>query len=104
MYYCFSALWISINPLDLKCPLVLIFAGVSFSIATNQTAFRKMQDYIATINFVAIALFFHINCVAIIDYLLAFERQNCLLGPIFHHYGVVEFNGRSMLYLHYIVC
>ena len=51
----YLALWITINPSDLRCSLVFEFANVSFFGATNQTAFQKMQDHTATINSVAIA-------------------------------------------------
>lgn len=51
-------------------------------------------------NPVTIAQFFHIIYVPIIDYLMVFGKQDDLLGPIFHHYGIIETNGRSMLYLH----
>ena len=34
---------------------------------------------------------------------MASGRQNGLLGPISHHYNLVETNGHSMLYLHYIL-
>ena len=98
--YGFSALWITVNPSDLRCPLVLVLAGVSLPTAIDQTAFRKMQDHTAIMNPVAVAQFFHITCVAIMDHLMASGRQDGLLGPISHHYGVVETNGRGMLHLH----
>ncbi len=46
----YLALWITINPSDLRCPLVLELAGIPLSGATNQTVFKKMQDHVATIN------------------------------------------------------
>ena len=54
-------------------------------------------------NPVAVAQFFHITCIAIIDYLIASGRQNSLLGPISHHNSILETNGHSMLYLHCIL-
>lgn len=54
------------------------------------------------INLVVIAQFFHITCIVIINYLIAFGKQDGVLGPICHHYDVVETNGRSTLHLHYI--
>lgn len=99
--YGFFTLWVTINPSDLRYPLVLILADVSFFTAIDQTVFRKMQDYTAIMNLVAIVQFFHI---AIIDHLMASGRQNGLLEPISHHYNLVETNGRGILYLHYILC
>ena len=72
--YGFSALWITVNSSDLRCPLVLIFAGGSLSIAIDQTAFRKMQDHTAIMNPIAVSQFFHITCVVIMDHLIASER------------------------------
>lgn len=51
----FFALWITVSPSNLRCPLVLLLASVFFSIATNQTAFWKMQYYTTTINSIAVA-------------------------------------------------
>ncbi len=96
----YLALWITINLSDLRYPLVLELAGVLLSGATNQTAFKKMQDHVPTMNPIAVAQFFHITCIAIMDHLIASGRQDGLLGPISHHYDVVEINSRGMLHLH----
>lgn len=37
------------------------------------------------------------------DHLLVSRRQDGLLGPISHYYGVVETNSRGMLHLHYML-
>ena len=87
----------------MRCPLVLIFAGVSFSTTIDQTTFRIMQDCTAIMNPVVVAQFFYITYIAIMDHLMASERQNSLLGPISHYYGVVETNDRGMLYLYYML-
>ncbi len=99
----YLALWITINPSNLRCSLVLKLLGIPLSGATNQTAFKKMQDHVATMNPVAVAQFFHITCVAIINHLIAPNRQNDLLEPISHHYGVVKTNGCGILHLHYML-
>ena len=41
----YLALWITINPLDLKCLLVFELACVPLSSVINQTAFKKIQDH-----------------------------------------------------------
>ncbi len=101
--YGYSVLWIIINLSDLRYLLVLELAGVPLSGATNQIALKKIQDHMATVNPVAVAQFFYILCVTIIDHLIASGRQNSLLGLISHHYGVVETNGHDMLHLHCMV-
>lgn len=57
--YGMPALWITINPLDLKCPLVLTLAGVEILDANYwaQSAFY-LYAATATINPVALAQFF----------------------------------------------
>ena len=101
--YGFSALWITVNLSDLRCLLVLLLGSVSLFTTTDQTVFKEMQDYTTIMNSVAIVQFFHIICVIIMDHLLASGRQNGVLGPIFHHYDVVETNSRNMLHLHYML-
>ena len=59
-----------------------------------------MQAYTAIMNLVTVTQFFYIICVAMIDHLMASERQDGLLGPISHHYSIVETNGRSILHLY----
>ena len=95
--YSFSALLITVNVLDLRYLLILVLAGISLSTAINQTAFKKMQDHTTIMNPVIVAQFFHITCVAIMDHLMTSRRQDNLLGPISHHYGVIETNSRSIL-------
>ena len=62
-----------------------------------------MQDHMSTINPIAVAKFFHIIYVAIINHLIVSDRQDGLLGSISHYYGVVEINGRGMLHLQFIL-
>ncbi|OKP09981.1 hypothetical protein PENSUB_4603 [Penicillium subrubescens] len=69
--YGIPAFWITINPSDLRNPLVLILAGVEYSrdnLAAANTAIRKAA---ATSNPVAVAEFFYQVCKAILDSLLA---------------------------------
>ena len=83
--------------------MVLELAGVPLFGATNQITFKKMQDYVAIMNPIAVAQFFHITCIAIVDHLIASGRQNGLLGPISHHYGIIKINGHGVFHLHYIL-
>lgn len=98
--YGFSTLQITGNLSDLRCQLVLLLASVSLFTTINQTALKKMQDHITIMNSVAVAQFFYITCVAIIDHLLTSEKQNGLLGQIFHHYSIVKTNSRNIPHLH----
>lgn len=91
--YGMPAFWITINPSDLRNPLVLILAGVQYSgdiFAATNSAIREAT---ATSNPVAVAEFFHHVCKAIFDGLLASNTgQIGILGDVSNHYGVVEIN------------
>lgn len=54
-------------------------------------------------NLVAIAQFFYIICITIMDHVIIFGRQDDLLGPIFYYYGIVETNNSGILQLHCIL-
>ncbi len=95
-------IFITINPADLKCPLVIHLAGVELELSSKiQSAF---QCKTATMNPVAVAKFLHITCDAIFMSLFgAGQTERGLLGPISNYFGTVETNGREMLYLHCLV-
>lgn len=52
---------------------------------------------------VAIAKFSYITYVTIINHLIAFSRQEYLLGPISHYYSIMEINDRNILHLYYML-
>lgn len=62
-----------------------------------------MLDHIVTMNPIAITQFFHIICIAIINHLLVFKKQNSFLKRICDYYSNVETNSRNIFYLHYIL-
>lgn len=98
------AFWITINPSDLRNPLVLILAGVEFSGDVFAAANAAIREAIATSNPIAVAEFFYYVCKAIFDGLLASNTGYVgILGDVSNYYGVVETNGRGMLHLHALV-
>ena len=102
--YGMPAFWITINPSDLRNPLVLILAGVQFSGDVFAAANSAIREATATSNPVTVAEFFHHVCKAIFDGLLASNTGYVgILGDVSNHYGVVETNGRGMLHLHALV-
>ena len=99
--YGMPAFWITINPSDLRNPLVLILAGVEFSGDMLAAANAAVRDAAATSNPVAVAEFFHHVCKAVLDGLFATDTgQIGILGDLSNHFAVVETNGRGMLHLH----
>ena len=102
--YGMPAFWITINPSDLRNPLVLILAGVEYSGDILAAANASIREAAATSNPVAVAEFFHHVCRAVLDGLLATNTgQMGILGDLSNHFAVVETNGRGMLHLHALV-
>lgn len=99
--YGMPAFWITINPSDLRNPLVLILAGVEYSGNNLPAANAAIREAAATSNPAAVAEFFHHVCKAILEGLLATNTgQIGILGDLSNHFAVVETNGRGMLHLH----
>lgn len=95
------AFWVTINPSDLRNPLVLILAGREYSGDNLPTANAAIREAAATSNPVAVAEFFHHVCKAILDGLFATNTGRIgILGDLSNHFAVVETNGRGMLHLH----
>ena len=102
--YGMPGFWITINPSDLRNPLVVILAGVEYSGDIFAAANAAIRHAAATSNPVAVAEFFHHVCKAVLEGLLATaSEQMGVLGDVSNHFGVVETNGRGMLHLHALV-
>src|SRR6267378_1932906 len=102
--YGMPGFWITINPSDLRNPLVVILAGVEYSGDIFAAANAAIRHAAATSNPVAVAEFFHHVCKAVLEGLLATaSEQMGILGDVSNHFGVVETNGRGMLHLHTLV-
>jgi len=98
------AFWMTINPSDLRNPLVLLLAGVEYSGDAFPAANATIRRATATSNPVAVAQFFHHTCKGIFDGLLGSNTDRVgILGLVANHFGVVETNGRGMLHLHALV-
>jgi hypothetical protein len=98
------AFWLTINPSDVRNPLVLLLAGVEYSEDIFSAPNSAVRAAMVTSNPVAVAAFFHHICAAIFDGLLASGQDHAgILGDVSNHYGVVETNGRGMLHLHALV-
>ncbi|KAJ5215299.1 uncharacterized protein N7498_001706 [Penicillium cinerascens] len=96
--------WVTINPLDLRSPLIIILAGVEYSDDILSASSSAIRGATATSNLVAVASFFYSVYTAVLDGLFASGRDRTgILGDVSNHYSVVETNGRGMLYLHAIV-
>ena len=98
------AIWATINPSDLRNPLVLILAGIEIPEETLPAANAAIRHAAATSNPVAVAQFFNHVCKAIFDGLIQSHTGRIgILGQVANHYGVVETNGRGMLHLHALI-
>jgi len=98
------AYWMTINPSDLKNPLVLILAGINLSSDDLSTEAQRIRQITANMNPVAIAQFFHQVCTGVFDALLGTGTGRIgILGQVSNYFGVVETNGRGMLHLHCLI-
>ena len=99
-----AGVWLTINPADLTCPIVVTLAGVTLSSDELSTEARRIRRLTAQMNPVAVAQFFHHICVGVFDALLAAGKDRMgILGEVSNYFGVVETNGRGMLHLHTLV-
>ena len=97
-------IWATLNPSDLKNPLVLILAGIEIPIDALPAASAAIRNKTATSNPVAVAQLFNHTCKAILDGLIQSGKGKIgIFGQVANHYGVVETNGRGMLHLHILI-
>jgi hypothetical protein len=97
-------IWFTINPADLRNPLVLSLAGIVLSTKDLSPEAQRIRQTTATMNPIAIAQFFHQICTGIFNALLnASSNQAGILGQISNYFGMVETNGRGMLHLHGLI-
>ncbi len=97
-------IWLTLNPSDLRNPLVLVLAGIEFSGDALPAATAAIRNAAATSNPVAVAQFFNHVCKSFFDGLIqSGTGQIGILGQVANHYGVVETNGRGMLHIHALV-
>ncbi|KAF8860612.1 hypothetical protein BDZ45DRAFT_310087 [Acephala macrosclerotiorum] len=96
--------WITINPSDLRNPLILLLAGVEYSGDALPTANAAIRHATVTFNLVAVAQFFHHTCKAIFDGLLGSNTGRIgILGQVSNYFAMIKTNGCGMLHLHALV-
>lgn len=99
-----AAFWLTLNPSNLRDPLVLKLAGVTIPTEGLEKPTAALQRKTATMNPAAIAIFFHKVCTAVFKGLICPDNGEAgIFGPISTYFGVVETNGRGMLHLHCLV-
>ena len=99
-----AAFWLTINPSDLRDPLVVKLAGVTLpqdALRRANAAFRRKT---ANMNPAAIAVFFDKVCTGILEALICpGEGEFGIFGDVSTYFGAVETNGRGMLHLHCLI-
>ena len=99
-----AVFWLTINPSDLRDPLVVKLAGITLPSDGFHRANRAFRRKAANMNPVAIAAFFHHVCKGVLEALVCpGEGKTGILGEVSTYFGVVETNGRGMLHLHCLV-
>ena len=99
-----AGVWFTINPADLKNPLVMRLAGIELPADDLSPEAQRIWWATATMNPVAVAQFFHQICTGVFDALLG-AGSDCIgiLSQISNYFGMVETNGRGMLHLHGLI-
>jgi hypothetical protein len=99
-----AAFWLTLNPSDLRDPLVIKLAGVTLPKDRLQKANDAFRRKTANMNPAAIAVFFDRLCTAVLKGLVCpGEDQIGIFGEVSTYFGAVETNGRGMLHLHCLV-
>ena len=99
-----SILWIRINFSEFQSLLVLILASIQYELNSGNTFAEAFARMTAKMNPIAIIRFFEATCHDIFEHLLATgSKDGGLFGPIFTYFGIVESNGKGILYLHCLV-
>ena len=98
------AIWLTINPSDLRNPLVLILTRIKYSEDVLPVASAAIHNAAATSNPVTVAQFFNHVCKAFFDGLIqSGTGQFGILGQVANHYDIVKTNGQGMLHLHALI-
>jgi hypothetical protein len=83
--------WLTINPADLTCPIVVTLAGITLSSDELSTEARMIRRLTAQMNPVAVAQFCHHLCVGVFDTLLAAGKDRMgILGEATNGYEIYE--------------
>ena len=99
-----AVFWLTINPSDLRDPLVVKLAGITLPKDAFERANAAFHRKTANMNPAAIAVFFHKVCTGILEALVSpGEGEIGIFGEVSTYFGVVETNGRGMLHLHCLV-
>jgi helitron helicase-like protein len=99
--YGIPAIWFTINPGDLRNPIVLRVAGVYICPQLSRGELNKLRRIHAIGNPTIVAQYFHFVLDSFFKKLLCTDSGEVgILGEISNHFGVVESNSRHMLHLH----
>ena len=97
-------IWITINPSDLRNPLVLKLAGIECPEGALPVANAAIRNATATSNSVAVTQFFHHTCKSFFDSLFCSNTSQIgIIGQVSNQFGVVETNSHGMLHFHALV-
>jgi hypothetical protein len=95
------AIWFTINPSDLKNPVVLRVAGIEIHPHLDRQELNRLRRLHAIGNPTIVAQYFHFVVESFFKKLLCTDSGKIgILGEISNHFAVVEENNRHMLHLH----
>lgn len=95
------ALFITLNPSDLNCPLMALLAGIPYDEWRSMTAFQRTA-FVAKHPGLA-AQFFDKIIRTFVDVVLRYGKGNGLFGKCSAYYGMVEAQGKGTLHCHMLI-
>lgn len=90
-------LWFTLNPSDVRNPLMALLCGRSVREAESMTTLERMRLIVE--NPVAAAMFFHKTVRVFLKKMV----EGGMFGPCKNYYGVVETQGRGSLHIHMLI-
>ena len=94
--------WMTINPADLQCSLIIYLVGVELDLKSNVTFICASKKNI--INPVAMKKFFNITCKAVLLFFFISKYYNShLLKFESIYFRTLKTNGHGILNLYYLV-
>ena len=96
-------LWMTLNPNDLKDPLVAVLAGHSVEEALNMESFDRIK--LVTEDPVAAVEHFHIIITTVLEQLFQTKSPDTrsIFGKISSYFGMIETQSRGTLHLHILL-
>jgi hypothetical protein len=101
IYHSLPVTYITLNPGEIYSSLALLYAGEQIDVSTFSPYDYTVSSHRETMlqNPLAVVEYFHMTVRTILLTLI----KGRLFGELLHHYGTIEYQGRSTLHIHLLV-